>query len=285
MVGSHGHKKTIGQFKDVCDWPHVAVETSGKVSDLVATMDIRKVHELKGNKKLIIECGTNDVTLYKSKSDVTCAGSVYTTEDAMVSPRTFNFEDKSKMKKMMLKSLLMVYVSQFASVFLEGANPLLDLAIDGTNAMAYKDMVMAKMAAHGSSPMKAGKKMLKAMKGGDKDGKGGKMIGDKAMMVYGETFGTQMLIDAYNVYLLWNNLVSWNAGNDWSFYNWIQGNMAYNSDFWQLKQFYFDTHTAILETIVFVLLAIEQPKGLVVQWPRTLNSYWRLTNDIFMYQA
>jgi hypothetical protein len=210
------------------------------------------------------------LTLAAQKDTITCGVETPTLKQAILHPHDLYFWDFYWNEVEQVMNMVLIYGSQFASIFLKGGNALLDAAIDQANLTAFEWNAYYYASALGVDswyPLDGESEADHIM---------------WAMEAYGTaTYGAQQLIDAWYVYQNWNNLLTWD-NDSWVFYQWLQGGMSYNSEFYLLKSFYFDLHVMIMEVLAIVGMSYYDPWMLIHWWPRTLNAGWRLTNDFFM---
>ena len=65
----------------------------------------------------------------------------------------------------------------------------------------------------------------------------------------------------------------------------VQGDLEYNSDFAQEVQFYFYLHSAIMETVVIIMMGIYGPELILQWWPRTAAAYWDFAYSFLQVKA
>jgi hypothetical protein len=144
-----------------------------------------------------LECASQDVTLKKATID--CEGKDNTAENNQLENPTkyFDFMYLFENKKMYISQAVGIYITSLGEIFLEGLNPLLDLALQVGNLAIYKKTAMNIFKAYGVLPLKGN--MLKSKQEKYEEispEQVEKML--KGIMVFGQTlYGVETLDAAY----------------------------------------------------------------------------------------
>jgi hypothetical protein len=288
---ARGKKHMIGMFDEVCHWPQVQVlETGKKVSSFTGTIDVREMDQFKREATLYVDCATDDVTLFSQASDITCSTTTPTIEGASLRSNEFDFRKVFITKKFLLRQTIYVHFSQFMSIFFAGGNPVIDAIFDGENLYSYqmtKDAIF-QYSGFPQSTLSFPNRLQSSGKGGNKYGtkpvtkaQYEKMRSGIEIVGY-TTYWSQLLIDLTSIYNNWDSLLTWDM-ESWAFYQVVTGGVAFNSNYYMEKNFYFQAYYAMMETISMVMIILsykDMPYWLPVWFPRTLNAYWKLSMSL-----
>jgi hypothetical protein len=277
----------VGMFKDNCDWPNVIVESKQTTYKL----NVENIWQFYSDVHLYLECDTMDVTLSRATSDIGCTlGKDDTAQNNQLENiyTAFNFEDVLWTEKAWMMDLVAVYVFNFADIFLGGLNPLSDLIIKAGNYCVYEKNMVRMMQAAGWIPlhenMLMGSKHEKAPTQEDMD-----MYVEHFIMFGEGIYGSEVLFAAYPFLDTFkdeglsgvNDMIFKTLNyDDTKFYETIQGDLSFDSDFYQNVGFYFYLHAAIMETMVGIYMATTNLWELLYQFPRIFAAHWDLAHSM-----
>jgi hypothetical protein len=277
-----GQVHKIGKLDNICHWPQVELDDK---KNFIGTIDAREMNQFKRVATLYVDCETEDATLEAQKEDLAaCVTKTPTIEGQELRSNTFNFKRVFVNKDFLLMNTGLVHFSQFMSIAFAGGNPVVDALLDGMNLYSYnmvKDAIFNFSGLPLSTLEYPGRTRLQKSKNGKQNpvtkAQYEKMRSGIEIVGY-TSYWSQVLIDMYNIYTNFDNLISWD-NDKWVMYQVIKGTVEFNKEFYMEKIFWFNAYYAMLETISMVMIFIsydEMPYWLPYWFPRALNEYWRV---------
>lgn len=180
----------------------------------------------------------------------------------------------------------MIYISNFADIFLKGINPVLDLVWVGMNNAVYKHTYERLLLAYGYG----GDMMtMGSMHGAPTQMDIAWMLEEYENFGFW-TYGMETAIAAYpllntflsNGFKAFNTMIFEFADYDQSVFGTVINNgLTYKSDWYTDLAWYYRFNVFAQETMLFIYMAIYDPFALVQWWPRFIRATWNFTLEFF----
>jgi hypothetical protein len=299
MTKDHKHEKMaaepieVGHFHDFCEWPNAISDDKFAATELI--LNTENIPQFYNDVHLWVQCDSQDVTMKAQAKTLPCAiNKPETVENNQIEnwTKSFYFTPLFENEKTFSMESTAIYLFNLADIFLGGLNPALDVVLKAGNLCVYKKSALKLFQANGIVPFKP---MLMNHEAGHEVSQEEIMMMVHGVIKFGESiYGVETFAKAYPFYHAFKN-GGLNAINDMvfvkpnyettDFYKTVSAGKSFNPEFYQDVRFYFYLHAAALETVALVMQAKWRPTDIIQWWPRTLASYWDLSQAFLMDSA